>query len=203
MYQTLASVAGAPQVALSCASSASVVASVVLMTWLKPSAAAVAPPIVSLPGAAANAGWTPKAEARTSAPTLAINRRTRMEPPTLGASRGPRTGPISPTFPAPAWLPGRRSTENLAAQKSLSISGATWKYEEAKSHRNLSVLFTLRPLPRPHTGAGRSSHGRAEGSVLLTSFGSGDDLLDDGRLGVGVVLDVIPLSGAASSPFVR
>jgi hypothetical protein len=56
VYQTLASVAGAPQLALSWASSASRVACVVSSTWLKPIEAVVTPPIKSLPGADANAG---------------------------------------------------------------------------------------------------------------------------------------------------
>ena len=92
MYQTLASVAGAPQLALSWASSASVVASVVSSTWLKPIDAAVAPPIVSLPGAAANAGCAPSAEAATSAATVAMDGRTRMEPQRLAGPSGPRNG---------------------------------------------------------------------------------------------------------------
>ena len=45
-------------------------------------------------------------------------------------------------------------------------------------------------------GTGRGSRGRAEGSVLLISSGSGNDFFDDGRLGVGVVLDVIPPTGS-------
>src|SRR5918994_7261362 len=54
-YHTLASVAGAPQLALSWASSASVVASVVSSCSLKPSETTVAPPKVSLLGGAATA----------------------------------------------------------------------------------------------------------------------------------------------------
>jgi hypothetical protein len=40
----------------------------------------------------------------------------------------------------------------------------------------------------------RLSEAGAGGSGLLISVGSGDDLFDDGRLGVGVVLDVVPSS---------
>ena len=61
-YQTLASVAGAPQSAFAAMSSASVVASLVSSSWLKPRVAGVAPPSRSLPGAAAMRGRRPDRE---------------------------------------------------------------------------------------------------------------------------------------------
>src|SRR5688500_5144530 len=54
-YQTLASVAGAPQIVFSCASSLSVVASVVSSTSLNPTLTSVAPVNVSFAGGAASA----------------------------------------------------------------------------------------------------------------------------------------------------
>jgi hypothetical protein len=67
-YQTLASVAGAPQVASSWASSASVVASVVSRSSLNPIVVGVAPTNVSLPGGAAPAAsaCTTASSGRTS-----------------------------------------------------------------------------------------------------------------------------------------
>src|SRR4051794_7199544 len=65
VYQTLASEAGAPQVSLAWASTASVVASVVSPVSLVPRVTAFAPVMVSLPGAAGSAGWAPSARTRS------------------------------------------------------------------------------------------------------------------------------------------
>ena len=59
-YQTLASVAGAPHVALSWASSASVVASLVSSSSPKPGVTGVAPASVSLPGGRGHGGLGPQ-----------------------------------------------------------------------------------------------------------------------------------------------
>src|SRR5712692_3667129 len=65
-YQTLASVAGAPQNRFIETSSASVVACVVSSSWLNPRPTAVAPVKRSFPGAAARAGGTTSPRSATA-----------------------------------------------------------------------------------------------------------------------------------------
>src|SRR5215475_1420410 len=111
-YHTLASVRGAPHRALSCASSASVVASLVSSVSLNGTdPTTVRPAYVSLPGGAANAGAAVVTTAPSASAAVAAHRTNLMKKPSLcagaaeasapGTTGLPRSGEAEPSLPPP------------------------------------------------------------------------------------------------------
>jgi hypothetical protein len=80
----------------------------------------------------------------------------------LGASQWTAQWNDKSLIPESCMAPRPSFAENLDARKSLSISGAPWKYQEPKSHRNLLVVFTpRRPTETSHpVQVGRATAGR-------------------------------------------
>src|SRR5690349_6486001 len=124
-YQTLASVAGAPHDAFSCASPASVVASEVSIVSEKPMDTFVAPANVSFDGAAANT--TAGDAAMMRAATMATGR-CRVDP--RMETSLPRCGPNARTCAA------RRRLEDAGPARLLPGPGGYGGHSPAGAHDN-------------------------------------------------------------------